>query len=213
MTFWVKNVSGSMWGCELNGATGITPGAQVDLESSLDGQSANTRVSIQASTMLATAVLVDGSVALLANDGSTVLSAADAAAKLRSADGLEAATADGLLVRKPWVAVAPNPGNNTPFDVVEFDVPDGRVLAVDVKVFVRAGTDADMDVGSSPIVFTARRRTGESVHVPRQFRADQSEGGIRFDVDARATSVAITARRRGLGTVMVSYAGTAEVQP
>ena len=210
MTFWIRNISGGVASLPFNGCYQVADQGAVDLEADLDGQPANR--AILDSTALATAVLVDGTWALLADDGVTQLSTSVSQLKLRSAGGLEARTADGLITRNEWATITPNPADNAWFDIIELAVPDGKALAVSLNVHTRAGTDASLEVGAAPFVFTSRRRTGESVVTPSAPRLDQSEGGIRFRVDDRAATVAIQGRRRGAGAVRTCINGTTEVE-
>lgn len=205
----VKNVSGETRSIpSIGGAFQIEAGAVTeDLTGFEDGRRRNFAGELDVSQDLEDALLSGDWLAV--DDEGNELDQAASLDMFSPASIEQSRTFDGRT-SLPWSEVLPKPSNNAWFDVLEIPVPDGGAVAVAVNVFVAVGDKTEVEVGSRPFVFAARRQDGDGAVAPRVFALEQSEGGIRFQIDDRAASVVLQAKRRGTNIVRVRYTGTAE---
>ncbi len=203
----IKNVSsGTRTIASLGGTTDVAPGTEVDLLQEENGVPRNTPADLGSSTDLRDA-FKSGDWRAVTPDGRELGEEASLASLApASASSVEA------LVSTGWVPVLPVPGNQTWFDIYEIHVAEEGAVPVAVTAHMRVGAGADMDVGAIPYTFTARRRTGEGAEAPSGFSFAATEGGIRFRLDNRPTSVVIQGRRRGAAGVEVQTMGMIGVE-
>lgn len=192
----IRNQSGVTASLHEVNAVAIADGATIDLRAIVPatGLPLNASADIQGSAELEDAI---SSAAWAVVESGVNLSPADGLKRITGSSVSQAETSNGLTVTEAPALVTPNPAHRAWFDVAVISIAEGEAVLVDISVGITVGTAADMRVASTRFVFMARRRTGAGGEAPRFPSGTQSEQGVKFEVEGRATGVAVRARRNG----------------
>lgn len=155
MTFWIENISGAVQSLPLNGAVAIAIAGKVNLEADLDGQPANRRAAILASTELSQSVLVDGTLRLLEDDGTTPITGAAVTERLRASTQLDLDNR-GAIFERGSLVLAPNVFTT----VRTWPIPASTRISINIVSFDVEG----LDDGTTPRggVYSGMGKAGRS---------------------------------------------------